>query len=351
MAMGYFGGRANSSSQAGRKRRLASRQRAQSRRRRLLLESLEGRSLLAVWTWVGDQDANWNTDSAGDTNWSGDALPADGDTLIFAGAAPGALNNDTAAGNSYTLQFTATGYTIGGNSITLDNAGTDISDTVGGNAVNTPLTIAASAVDVAAGVHTLGGVIGGAGGLTKLGTGTLALSNANTYAGSTAVNSGTLRAQNGAAIPDASDVTVGLATLELQSSETVASFAGGAGSNLILGANTLTTTGSMAIAGVTTAGGGLTAGTAITDNNGGATNISGHQHHAPGRDGHRQRQCHRNQPRLGHGHHERRRGDSACRGQRDHPDERHRRQWRDHRDRRRCNDRNERGLHDRRRRQ
>ena len=138
MAIGSFGCRANSFSQAARKRRLALHHGEYSRRRRLLLESLEDRSLLALLTWVGDQDANWNTNNAGDTNWDTNTLPADTDTLIFAGAAPGALNNDTTAGNSYTLQFTATGYTVGG------------------NAVNTPLTIATSAVSVAAGLPTLG---------------------------------------------------------------------------------------------------------------------------------------------------------------------------------------------------
>src|SRR5262245_30708853 len=77
--------------------------------RKLTVEHLEDRLAPATLTWVGDVDANWNTNNAGDTNWSGDVLPASGDTLRFTGAAAGTLNNDTTAGNSYILQFTASG--------------------------------------------------------------------------------------------------------------------------------------------------------------------------------------------------------------------------------------------------
>jgi autotransporter-associated beta strand protein len=41
---------------------------------------------------------------------------------------------------------------------------------------------------------TLAGAIGGAGGLTKVGAGTMTLSGASTYLGGTTVNAGTLQA-------------------------------------------------------------------------------------------------------------------------------------------------------------
>jgi autotransporter-associated beta strand protein len=47
-----------------------------------------------------------------------------------------------------------------------------------------------------AGTTTFSGVVSGTGGITKQGTGTLILSNANTYSGTTAVNAGTLLATN-----------------------------------------------------------------------------------------------------------------------------------------------------------
>ncbi|HEV7950839.1 MAG TPA: autotransporter-associated beta strand repeat-containing protein, partial [Glaciihabitans sp.] len=55
---------------------------------------------------------------------------------------------------------------------------------------------------------TFGGTIGGAGGLTKQGTGVFTLSGSNTYGGTTTINAGTLEVQNGAAILDTGAVTI-----------------------------------------------------------------------------------------------------------------------------------------------
>src|SRR5262245_49883748 len=102
MALFRFGGRRGSFEKGKRERTVARRMKERSRRR-LLLEPLEDRRVMAILTWVGDVDANWNSNVLGNTNWSGDVLPADGDQLNFAGAGPLTQNNDTAAGNSYTL--------------------------------------------------------------------------------------------------------------------------------------------------------------------------------------------------------------------------------------------------------
>ncbi|WP_157959132.1 cadherin domain-containing protein, partial [Marinomonas shanghaiensis] len=79
-------------------------------------------------------------------------------------------------------------------------------------------------------------------GIIKVGSGTLTLSGANTYTGSTTVSAGKLLLQGGSAIADSSAVTIGSgAELELRNNETVGSLAG-AGS-LTLNGGTLTTGG------------------------------------------------------------------------------------------------------------
>ena len=86
---------------------------------------------------------------------------------------------------------------------------------------------------------TLSGVIGGVGGLTKNGLGTLTLSGVNTYDGATTVNDGILELQNGAALNNANAVTVNTpGVLEVDDAETIGSLAGAG--NVTLN-NTLTT--------------------------------------------------------------------------------------------------------------
>ncbi|HEV7867590.1 MAG TPA: autotransporter-associated beta strand repeat-containing protein, partial [Chthoniobacteraceae bacterium] len=139
-------------------------------------------------TWVGNTSVNW-----ADLNWvGGNNPPLTGDLLFFgvAGSAGTELINNlptpfTAAG--ITFNSGASPFTFTGNAITL-----------GGNVTNNSTAFQAINFDLALGVArtfttvagggnvSLGGVISGAGGVTKAGPGTLFLANpANTYTGET----------------------------------------------------------------------------------------------------------------------------------------------------------------------
>ncbi|MGE0859636.1 MAG: autotransporter-associated beta strand repeat-containing protein, partial [Gammaproteobacteria bacterium] len=100
-----------------------------------------------------------------------------------------------------------------------------------------------------AALGTYSGDMSGTGGLTKTGAGTLILSGANTYAGGTTIDQGTLRLSGGSALSDAGAVTLANtagARLDLNgTSETIGSLAGGgtSGGEVAFGGATLTTGG------------------------------------------------------------------------------------------------------------
>jgi autotransporter-associated beta strand protein len=96
------------------------------RPRRLRCEALEARLAPAYVTWTGAVDDHWNTRTPdGHTNWQGDVLPGAGSDLLFpAGAAHTQTVNDTPAGTAYdSIVFSATGYSIAGNTIGLATNG------------------------------------------------------------------------------------------------------------------------------------------------------------------------------------------------------------------------------------
>lgn len=195
------------------------------RRRKMFFESLEDRSLMATLTWDGGGMADNFNDALNWDNAGSNQLPVSGDTLLFSGVdTPALITNDIAAGAVFALQFTAGGYTIAGNSITLNQTTTTtafgIQSTTGINSVNTPLALgdATNTLEVTGGTLALGGLISGGAGnaLSKTGLGSLTLSGAsNSYTGATVVNAGVLRVENIAATGTTSSVTVNAGVLEL----------------------------------------------------------------------------------------------------------------------------------------
>ena len=183
------------------------------------------------------------------------------------------VNATSSGGQSLTISAPSANVTLAavGTTIPLSTLAASANVLTAGSNLN---TTSGTTITVASG-STISGVIQGAGGLTKLGAGTLAISATNAYTGATNVSAGTLQLQNGAAILDtAGAVNVALgATLQLLNNETVSSYVGAGdavGSNdstLALGNFILTTTGTAAIANVNSiTTGGIVAGTTITDN-------------------------------------------------------------------------------------
>jgi outer membrane autotransporter protein len=185
--------------------------------------------------------------------------------------------------NTYTGTTTVTGGTLrlsGGSALVdsgsvvvtapgvLDVASAETIGTLGGTG---SVTLSGGALSVNSGNFL--GVISGANGLTKVGTGSLTLAGANTFAGPLTVSNGTVVLTGGAAVADTTAVVVNAAagppatsgTLQVSAAETIGSLAGNGGS-VVLGAG-LTTGGdnsSTGYAGVISGTGSLTkAGTGV----------------------------------------------------------------------------------------
>ena len=218
------------------------------------------------------------TQSTADLRFDGEVVSPDGANLIKTGAGTLTLGN---ANNSYTGTTTVSGGTLavstlanGGSNSNIGASSSDSSNLVlqgggeleylGGTvATDRGFTLGAGGggVDVVQGGTTLtaGGIVAGAGTLTKNGPGTLLLSGINTFTGGGFVNSGVLQAGSTQAFGTGGWTIASGSTLDLNDFDnTVAAIAGGG--TIDLGSADLTigvTGGNPIFSGVITGSGGL----------------------------------------------------------------------------------------------
>ena len=153
-----------------------------------------------------------------------------------------------------TLALSGTGALVTSGSVDLQGTGTfDISgansnQTIGAltGAAGTAISLGARTLTFGDGANTtFGGAIGGAGGIVKQDVGVATLTGANTYTGGTAIDAGTLAIGAGGSLAATGAVTLSNAgsvfdISNATANQTIGALSGAAGSQVLLGANTLT---------------------------------------------------------------------------------------------------------------
>jgi fibronectin-binding autotransporter adhesin len=154
--------------------------------------------LQTALTWTGAVSGSWN--NAG--NWNPAGVPSgNSDNQFTFGATPNAaMTNDIGplALNSMTFTSAAPVYSLAGSGLNFQTSSTGVLPTITQNSANAvtigvPVTLASNLTVGGTGSLALNGTVGGPGSLIVTGPGTVTLGNgANTYAGGTVVNSGTV---------------------------------------------------------------------------------------------------------------------------------------------------------------
>ncbi len=161
-------------------------------------------AVAATKTWSGAVNATWNTSTPNWTLGGGSATFSNGDAVRFDNSYTGPNRNITVAA---------------------------------------PVSVAAIlAGNLAGNDYTIGGAsIGGPGGVTKTGTGTFALNNANTFTGKTSITGGTLSINSAASLgAEPAAVTADAITIDGATLSATGSAAFGANRGVTLGANNAT---------------------------------------------------------------------------------------------------------------
>ncbi len=237
----------------------------------------------AARTWNGGgADNNWSTAA----NWGGTAPALSGDAVVFAGS----TRLTPSMNNSYSVTYLS--FSAGAGAFTISRPGSEtltVSSSAGITnlssslqTLNVPVALTGTGGRIetvgTSGNITINGVVSGSQGLTKVGTGTLTLggTTANTYSGTTALNAGTvamnktagqnaitgttlsvgtgaiLRNEANNQIPDAMKMTLSGTGIydvngKLETLETIETSSGNPGTEVKLGAGTLTVKPSSAV--------------------------------------------------------------------------------------------------------
>ncbi|HEX5273199.1 MAG TPA: autotransporter-associated beta strand repeat-containing protein [Gemmataceae bacterium] len=137
---------------------------------------------------------------AADT-YTGATVVASGTLDLWNAAAVGSSSGTTVDSGATLAVGTNAGLAFASEPLTLNGSGVNkagaLDNVTGNNSWAGPITLASNSTINVGGTLTLGGAIGGAGGLTEIGSGTLIFQGpGNSYAGTTTVDSGTLELDN-----------------------------------------------------------------------------------------------------------------------------------------------------------
>lgn len=155
-------------------------------------------------TWNGS-GGNDNLSTTG--NWSNGVFPLTYDALYFDGTTRLSPVNDLTADielNGITFNSGAGAFNLTGNRFSLTFDGVTNNSTNSQTVSNDIILLGPNrTINSSAGSITLSGIISGSSSLTKIGSGVLTLSAANTYTGGTVINNGDIVATNSNSLGDA----------------------------------------------------------------------------------------------------------------------------------------------------
>jgi autotransporter-associated beta strand protein len=162
----------------------------------------------------GSSTSNWSAPA----NWGG-SMPASGNVLEFGPLTTGSVNNlnNLPAGtqlNGLNFMMGAPSYLLTGNSLTMAGEVINLSYSSEGIGLGMGLVAGGGSIDTGAAGINVSGVIGGSGGITKLGSGVLLLSASNTYTGGTNLINGTVSVANSGALGITGSLTFSGGTLQ-----------------------------------------------------------------------------------------------------------------------------------------